>query len=47
MLKKYVEFLDVEFDKTESWSELVKKLVEKFHITSDYADKLIDKYIAL
>lgn len=47
MLKKYVEFLDVEFDRTDSWSELVKKLVEKFHITVDYADKLIEKYIAL
>lgn len=46
MLKKYVEFLDVEFDRTESWSGLIKKLVEKFHITADYADKLIDAYIA-
>ena len=46
MLKKYVELLDVEFDRTDSWSELVKKLVEKFHITPDYADKMIDAYIA-
>lgn len=46
MLKKYIEFLDIEFDRTESWSELIQKLIKKFHITANYADKIIDAYIA-
>lgn len=45
--KKYIEFLDVNFDKLESWSDCVRALVNTFGITSDYAEKVIDAYIAL
>jgi hypothetical protein len=45
LAKKYVKFLDEYFDKVESWSELVTIISEKFNVSVDYADKVIDAYI--
>lgn len=45
MSNKYFEWLDKHFDDFESWSDTIKGLVDRFHITADYADKVIDAYI--
>ena len=45
MANKYFEWLDKHFDDFESWSGTIKGLVDKFHITADYADKVIEAYI--
>lgn len=45
MANKYFEWLDKHFDDFESWSDTIKGLADKFHITVDYADKVIDAYI--
>lgn len=47
LAQKYVDFLDTHFDEDGSWSDLVQQLVDTFHITADYADKVIDMYIEM
>ena len=43
--QKYIDFLDTIWDEVGSWNGCVCALREKFGITADYADAVIDAYM--